>query len=320
MSDNISKIEENFQNRLQKFEDVRIEFHKSDAVSKVESFGNVAVKREPSPLSFCPENQRQAQTLSVHTTCQSFELETKINVSGKTITGMAITDDNKLLLCNRGNYDVLVYNEMNQYITSVKLSSDLWDITVIPKNPIAVVTLCSRNIQFIDVKKLSPGKEITVTTDNTNLTGITSTSDFIMVGGTGHIYILNIKGKQLSVIKCQSQSRSYIYYKETRKLFYCTNSKKIYGIKQDGTEAFTFSIKDEKQHRSITTDHHDNIYIVGRNTEKIQRLHPDGSPDRLILTNECGIKDPLALCFNKTFDKLYVSNHGSSEILVFNCK
>ncbi|CAG2236410.1 unnamed protein product [Mytilus edulis] len=138
---------------------------------------------------------------------------------------MAITDDNKLLLCNRTSHDVLVYNEMNQYITSVKMSPRPWDITVIPNKSTAVVTFGNKNIQFIDVIKLSPGKEITVTTDNTNLTGITSTSDNIMVGGTAHIYILNIEGKKLSVIRCQSQHISYIYYNETRKLFYCANSK-----------------------------------------------------------------------------------------------
>lgn len=200
MSDNISKIEENLQNRLQKFEDVWIEFRESDEVAKVESFGNVTVKRQPSSVSFHPEKQRQAQTLSVQTTCQTFELETKIDVSGKSITGMAITDDNMLLLCDHGCYEVFVYNEMNQYISSVKMSSSTWDITVIPKNSTAVVTFYTKYIQFIDVKTLSPGKQITITTDSERIYAITSTSDNIMVGGTGNIYILDIEGNMLSNI------------------------------------------------------------------------------------------------------------------------
>ncbi|VDI63810.1 Hypothetical predicted protein [Mytilus galloprovincialis] len=320
MSDNISKIEENLQSRLQKFEDVWIEFQESAEVAKVESFGNVTVKRQPSSVSFHPEKQRQAQTLSVQTTCQTFELETQIDVSGKSITGMAITDDNMLLLCDHGCYEVFVYNEMNQYISSVKMSSQTWDITVIPKNSTAVVTFDTKYIQFIYVKTLSPGKRITITTDSERLYAITSTSDNIMVGGTGNIYILDIEGNTLSVINVQIGSILYMNYLETRKQFYCTDGGNVCCMMQDGTEAFTFSIKNETAYRSITTDNHENVYIIERNTGNIQRLHPDGTVDRDILTKNCGIKDPLALCFNKTFDKLYISNYGSKEILIFNCK
>ncbi|XP_076117793.1 uncharacterized protein LOC143085382 [Mytilus galloprovincialis] len=320
MSDNISKIEENLQNRLQKFEDVWIEFRESDEVAKVESLGNVTVKRQPSSVSFHPEKQRQAQTLLVQTTCQTFELETKIDVSGKTITGMAITDDNMLLLCDHGCYKVFVYNEMNQYISSVNMSSSPWDITVIPKNSTAVVTFNTKYIQFIYVKSLSAGKQITITTDSESVYAITSTSDNIMVGGTGTIYILDIEGNTLSVINVQIESIIYMNYLETRRQFYCTDDKSICCIRQDGTEAFTFSSKNETAYRSITTDNHENVYIVERNTGNIQRFHPDGTVDRVILTKNCGIKDPLALCFNKTFDKLYISNYGNQEILIFNCK
>ncbi|XP_063415908.1 uncharacterized protein LOC134697556 [Mytilus trossulus] len=272
MSNNILQIEDDLQIKHQNFKDVTIEFQESDEVSKVESFGNVTVKRQPSSVCFHIEKQRQAQTLSVQTTCQTFELESKIqfDVSGKIITGMTSTEDKKLLLCDRECDDVLVYNEMNQYITKMHMSSSPWDITVIPNKQIAVATFSTSNIQFIDVKKLSPGKEITVTTDNIYLKGITSTSDNIMVGGRGHIYILNIEGKKLSVIKCQSQSINYMYYQETRNQFYCAYGKNVFGIEQDGTQSVSFSIKDENQHRSITTDRHNNVYILGRNTEKIQ--------------------------------------------------
>ncbi|CAG2234220.1 unnamed protein product [Mytilus edulis] len=198
------------------------------------------------------------------------------------------------------------------------MSYSTWDITVIPNKPTAVVTFRTSNIQFIDVKKLSPGKQIAI--NHEYFCGISSTSENIMVRGAGHIYILNIEGKKLSAIKCQSQHINYVYYLETRKQFYCTDGGNVCCIRQDGTEAFTFSIKNETAYRSITTDNHENVYIVERNTGCIQRLHPDGTVDRVVLTKNCGIKDPLALCFNKTFDKLYISNYGSKEILIFNCK
>lgn len=320
MSDNILQIEEDLQNRQQKFKDVRLEYRESDELSKIESFGNVAVKQELSSLSYHSTKQRQAQTLSVQTTCQTLELQSKIDVSGKTITGMAITDDNMLLLCDHGCYEVFVYNEMNQYIRSVQMSSSPWDITVIRNKPTAVVTFGTRKIQFIDLKKLSPGKQITITTNNANLLGITSTSDNIMVGGTGLIYILDIEGNMLSAVNFKSETITYIHYLETRKQFYCTDFDNASCIKKDGTQAFSCSIKNEENHRTITTDQHDNVYLVGRYTRKIQRLHSNGTPDRVILAKDCCINEPLALCFNKTYDKLYISNYGCREILVFNCK
>lgn len=322
MSDTILKKEEDLQIQLQKFKDVRIEFRESDDLSKIESFGNVTVKREPPSLSYHQPKQRQAQTISGQTNSKTFELQSKIDISGKTITGMAITNDNHLLLCDRilEHNKVLVYNEMNQQITSVQMSSGPWDITVIPNKPTAVVTFGTKRIQFIDVKELSPGNLLTLATKCPHLQGITSTSANIMVGGTGHIYILDIKGKMLNVINVHSEGISYIYYNKTMQQFYYTDGRNACCIKQDGKHIFSCSIKDEKDNRSVTSDHHGNVYTVGRYTGKIQRLYPDGTPDRVILNKDCGIHEPLALCFNKTYDKLYISNFGNSEILVFKCK
>ncbi|XP_063415909.1 uncharacterized protein LOC134697557 [Mytilus trossulus] len=104
--DTVLQIEHDLQNRLQNLKDVMIEFREPYGLSNIESFGNVTVKREPSPVSFHPPKQRQAQKLFVQSTCQTFELERKTDVAGKTITGMAITADNKLLLCDYGSCDV----------------------------------------------------------------------------------------------------------------------------------------------------------------------------------------------------------------------
>jgi hypothetical protein len=65
---------------------------------------------------------------------------------------MAVTSDNKLLLCNDCDNKVYIYKDYKTYEDKISLTSYPWGITVVPCTDKAVVTLPEeRSIQFIIV-------------------------------------------------------------------------------------------------------------------------------------------------------------------------
>jgi hypothetical protein len=92
----------------------------------------------------------------------------------------------------------------------------------------------------------------------------------------------------------------------------------LYCIKPDGEEVFTYSSPDLRDTWGVTTDNHGNVYIVGRYSDSIHRLRPDGTFIDIILKEEHNIKYPITCCFNRNYRKLYVVNHHGRVISVFN--
>jgi hypothetical protein len=79
---------------------------------------------------------------------------------------MAVTSDNKLLLCN-GNYDpshkVYIYKDYKTYEDEISLTSPPRCITVVPCTDKAVVTLPGeRSIQFINTTNNTKDNKINI--------------------------------------------------------------------------------------------------------------------------------------------------------------
>jgi hypothetical protein len=92
----------------------------------------------------------------------------------------------------------------------------------------------------------------------------------------------------------------------------------LYCIKPDGGEVFTYNSPDLRGAWDVTTDNHDNVYIVGRYSDNIHRLRPDGTLIDIILKEEDNIKYPLTCCFTRNYRKLYVVNNIDNVNSVFN--
>jgi hypothetical protein len=66
----------------------------------------------------------------------------------------------------------------------------------------------------------------------------------------------------------------------------------LYCIKPDGEEVVTYNSPDLRATQGVTTDNHDNVYIVGCLSNNIHRFRPDATPP------DC---DPVICIFLHTF-------------------
>jgi hypothetical protein len=66
----------------------------------------------------------------------TFKLQNRIEDTGRVITGMVVTDDDHLLLCDHFNiYSklVAVYYPSGKYMKTIDVSYPPWDIAIIPR-------------------------------------------------------------------------------------------------------------------------------------------------------------------------------------------
>ena len=125
---------------------------------------------------------------------------------------MAVTSDNKLLLCNYlgSNPKVYIYKDCKDYEAEISLSSQPWCITVVPCTYKAVVALPSeKSLQFINTTKNTRDKKIKI---GEWCSGVTAVKDKIYIGGNGKVLILNTDGSRVREVTTDKELNVSILY------------------------------------------------------------------------------------------------------------
>jgi DNA-binding beta-propeller fold protein YncE len=105
---------------------------------------------------------------------------------------MAVTSDNKLLLCDCSDKKVYIYKDYKTYEDEISLTSQPCGITVVPCTDKAVVTLLEEeSIQFINTTNNTKDNKINI---GEECNGVTAVKDKIYIGGRDKVIILNIDG------------------------------------------------------------------------------------------------------------------------------
>ena len=235
---------------------------------------------------------------------------------------MVVTDDDHLLLCDHhpdSNTLVTVYYPSGKYMKTIDVSYRPWDIAIIPRTHRAVVTFTNKKIQFINLQTFTQDDKLITIPNSTYICGIASTSDNIIVGDTRMIHCLDTEGTYLRTITLSTgPAAHYLSIGHNNQIYYTTESS-INRVYWDGTEVFSYKIPNERNHRKLAIDRNGNVYVTGRSTNTIQRLHSDGTVDCVVLNKGDEIKRPVSVCFNKNCDKLYMANNDSRVVHVYSC-
>jgi hypothetical protein len=318
----LSKEDNHLEEIVANLSDVSLVYDQPENVlSGVKHLGTIRLQKEPCTIRFKPFKHMEAQEISVQSKPpKSFKFGYSIDRSFDNVTGMVVDKDNNLILADKSF--LRMYSKDGKYVKECELGGKAWDISYHKMSGRIVVALQSNGVQFVDnfiaqtkisVQNINYWFGVRWVDDNVYVSGANS-------NGKDRIHILDSNGQYISSISSISSVGRLYYIHDRDNNIYYTDSSKVYCIKKDGSTVFTFSSPDLKGTNCVDTDSEGNVYVVGRRSNNILRLSPDGQNSDIIMKEEDGISFPRTLCFSRDFKKLFVSSEDRKRVVVYNCE
>jgi hypothetical protein len=262
--------------------------------------------------------QHQQVEVDRSQTLTEFIKEDEINLTRDVhyeLTDMAVTSDNKLLLCNfvSSHPKVYIYKDYKTYEDEISLTSPPECITVVPCTDKAVVTLpWEDSIQFINTTNNTTDNKINI---GEVCEGVTAVKDKIYIGGYNKVIILNIDGSLVRKITTNGGINYNLLYNERNDQLLLRQPGRLCCINLDGHVIYRYDISGG---RGLAVDQQGHVYIS--DSHDIHRLSPDGTFRDIVLSKHDGVDKPRSITFNNDFTKLFIINNGGKTVLVYSCK
>jgi hypothetical protein len=230
------------------------------------------------------------------------------------LTDMAVTSDNKLLLCNvqSSHQKVYIYKDYKTYEDEISFTSSPRCITVVPCTDKAVVGLpLETSIQFINTTNNTKDNKINI---GVWCWSVTAGKDKIYIGGHSKVIILNTEGSFVREIPTNRGLNNNLLYNERNDQLLLRQNGRLCCINLDGYVIYRYDISGRE---GLAVDQQGHVYISG--ADDIHRLSPDGTFRDIVLSKHDGVDGPRSITFNNDFTKLFIINRGKT-VLVYSCK
>ena len=313
----IQKTDKKIHDMSSAINEIDMEFKEIKNVN-IETIGSLSQITRPCPIKYKSMKAHQQVEVDRSQTLTEFITEDEINLKRGVpydLIDMAVTSDNKLLLCNYSDDKVDIYKDYKTYEDEISLTSPPWCITVVPCTDKAVVTLPDeRSIQFINTTNNTKDNKINI---GELCYSVTAVKDKIYIGGRDKVIILNIDGSLVRKIATDSFNYNLLYNERNDQLLLRQNGR-LCCINLDGHVIYTYDISGL---RGLAVDQQGHVYISG--ADDIHRLSPDGTFRDIVLSKHDGVDLPRSITFNNDFTKLFIINGGllgGESVLVYSCK
>jgi hypothetical protein len=284
----------------------------------IETIGSLSQITRPCPIKYkSMKAQHEQVEVDRSQTLTEFIKDGVINLKRGVqyrLTDMAVTSDNKLLLCNFLDKKVYICKDYKTYEDEISFTSGPCCITVVPCTDKAVVTLPQeRSIQFINTTNNTKDNKIKL---GERCRGVTAGKDNIYIGGEDKVIILNIDGTLVRKMSTDGDNYNLLYNERNDQLLLRQNGG-LCCINLDGHVIYRYDISGQ---RGLVVDQQGHVYISGRDSDDIHRLSTDGTFRDIVLSKHDGVDRPRSITFNNDFTKLFIINDGGESVLVYSCK
>jgi hypothetical protein len=315
---NIQKTENKIHDMTSAINEIDMEFEEIKNVN-IETIGSLSQITRPYPIKYksMKVQHQQVQQDRIQTLTE-FIREGEVNLKhGEQywLTDMAVTSDNKLLLCNikSSHKKVYIYKDYKTYEDEISFTSEPYCITVVPCTDKAVVTLpLESSIQFINTTNNTKDKQIIKI--GGWCTGITAVKDKIYIGVDSKVIILNTDGSRVREITTDGGDNLNLLYNERNDQLLLRQPGSLCCINLDGHVIYRYDISGG---RGLAVDQQGHVYISGCESNDIHRLLPDGTFRDIVLSKHDGVNWPEGITFNNDFTKLFIINNRGKTVLVY---
>ena len=317
---NIQKTDKKIHDMTSAINEIDMEFEEIKNVN-IETIGSLSQITRPCPIKYkSMKVQHQQGQQDRRQTLTEFIKEGEVNLKLREnylIRNIAVTSDNKLLLCNylSSHPKVYIYKDHKTYEDEISFTSSPYCITVVSCTDKAVVTLPDEgSIQFFNTTNYTKDKKIKI---GEWFAGVTVVKDKIYIGGYGKVLILNTDGSRVREIRTDEGDNNNLLYNERNdQLLLRQDGGILCCIKLDGHVIYRYYISG---YQGLAVDQQGHVYISGLDSNNIHRLSPDGTFRDIVLSKHDGVDSPWGLTFNNDFTKLFIINRDKT-VLVYSCK
>jgi hypothetical protein len=313
----IQKTDKKIHDMSSAINEIDMEFKEIKNVN-IETIGSLSQITRPCPIKYkSMKVQHEQVEVDRSQTLTEFIKEDEINLTPGVhyiLTDMAVTSDNKLLLCDCSDKKVYIYKDYKTYEDEISFTSRPWCITVVPCTDKAVVTLPEEDsIQFINTTNNTKDNKINI---GEVCYGVIAVKDKIYISGYDKVIILNIDGSFVRRIATHGDLNYYLLYNERNDQLLLRQRGRLCCINLDGHVIYTYDISGG----GLAVDQQGHVYISGYESHDIHSLSPDGTFRDIVLSKHDGVDRPQSITFNNDFTKLFIINNGGKTVLVYSCK
>ncbi|KAL3891414.1 hypothetical protein ACJMK2_003676 [Sinanodonta woodiana] len=231
-------------------------------------------------------------------------------------SGVTFLPGDRVMLADYPNNQCILLSSSYQFITSHILTSRPWNICVLDDQEVAVSLYNQNKIQILSVigDIIRPVRMIT-TIYNCHGIAAAGEGEIVVNGYCGNDKsqwsLINLRGK----VKCTHHYDSpgynwfnYIALNNMKTRVYVSVHTKnlLLCFDMDGKKLFTYSPDNLRGPMGIAVDRYDNIYVLGKDSNNLHQLSPDGSVRQVVNT---GVPTgPRAICIHQRKDILIITN------------
>jgi hypothetical protein len=317
---NIQKTDTKIQEMTSTIKDIDMKFEENKNF-KTEIIGSISEITGPCPIQYKSMKIQQTQVQQDRTkTLTEFRKDGQVKLKGGVtynLTDMAVTSDNRLLICNYYSKctNVYIYKDYKTYEDNISFTSRPYGITVVPCTDKAVVTLPNeKSMQFINTTNNTKDTKVKI---GDNYYGVTAVKDKIYLGGYTKVIILNINGSLVREVQTDGGNVFRLFYNERNDQMLLSQSGRLCCINLDGQFIYRYDISGDV---GLAVDRQSHVYISELQSNDIHRLSPDGTFRDIVLSERDGIDMPRCITFNNDFTKLFVISRRGPSVLVYSCK
>ena len=298
-------------------------------VTNINKLGEVVVESKPCELTFVRKKDKQAQMMVVDPSpplpVENIQLtiKQKIHTKGKHIIGCSLLPDGKMALSCFNANTVSFFNKEGCELFQIgkyKTGSCTYDTVFIKDSNTVAVSSGGGDNRCITIIDIVSKEVMTTIPMNTNIYGMVVRGRTIYYStGTKGLKMLNLSDQSVSDIINSNSNMSTVFYVATsgHKLYY-TNWKTdtVTCCNLHGSTQWEFKDGRVLQHPfGISVDNDGNVYVVGRRSNNVVVISPDGQHHRQLLSSKDGLEEPHVLDYDKSTNILLVVNESSTAFL-----
>ncbi|KAK3610065.1 hypothetical protein CHS0354_032151 [Potamilus streckersoni] len=236
--------------------------------------------------------------------------------------------DGYIVLADDNNKTCYLYDSSFNFITYCILYGNPCSMCLIGENEVAVTMPSKKTIQLLSIRDHSMREAGMITTKYQCFSVDTFSREEILA--CGRCYSFACKRYYWSVISrngnvklhrefnCQSTRYAHAALDSSKSRVYISVSggNAVYCFDlTDGKQYFVYSSDDLMFPMGVAVDRDDNIYVLGRDSNNIHKLSPDGVTLQVIIS---GVpQKPTAISFNYSRDQLCITNGSEMSKLHF---